>query len=454
MELLFKHQTSKFLFVSGVRRVSDPEFNRYSIGTILTCHNIELLKYESEKIGKRLRYGLGWNDIPYEALWAVAEPIYKTSLREHDRGASAPEQVVAARGSNQEGSQKNSLRDRIAGATSKMSRAATQLMRRAIDRNSIPSEDATGLFSDRIHDRHNQSRSAGAVGQIEKLLKRCAFGDISTNMALFGVLVYAPSEMNARLALDLAIDEASGLRRLRLTKLKELWEETPRVYSLVKSVTQAYSSSISSSGESDAIVKIAAAYDEVSKLSEHGSVALYSLGRSDLLDKSTDEVVEYMRDEGLLKRNKSALEIGCGSGRFLVAMAPDLLSFVGIDISENMRKIAAYRCRNIANVDVIAGDGKTYGTLPRNRFDLIVAVDSFPYIMEAGTEIAIANIKEVRRVLRPGGRFLMFNFSYRGNDLDRHDVTKIASKFGFDVLRCGECLFHYWNGAIFDLKKH
>jgi len=196
------------------------------------------------------------------------------------------------------------------------------------------------------------------------------------------------------------------------------------VYSLVKSVTQAYSSSISSSGESDAIVKIAAAYDEVSKLSEHGSVALYSLGRSDLLDKSTDEVVEYMRDEGLLKRNKS------------------------------VRKIAAYRCRNIANVDVIAGDGKTYGTLPRNRFDLIVAVDSFPYIMEAGTEIAIANIKEVRRVLRPGGRFLMFNFSYRGNDLDRHDVTKIASKFGFDVLRCGECLFHYWNGAIFDLKKH
>jgi hypothetical protein len=73
--------------------------------------------------------------------------------------------------------------------------------------------------------------------------------------------------VNARLALDLAIDEASGLRRLRLTKLKELWEETPRVYSLVKSVTQAYSSSISSSGESDAIVKIAAAYDEVSKLS-------------------------------------------------------------------------------------------------------------------------------------------------------------------------------------------
>jgi ubiquinone/menaquinone biosynthesis C-methylase UbiE len=455
MELLFKHQTSTFLFVNGVQRVSDPDFNRYSIGTILTYHNIDMFIREAEKLGKRLRYGFGWKDPPDKALWTVAEPIYKvSSIGEHDCEASSQEKVVTARESNQEGSQTNSLGDRIAGATDKMSRVAAQLIGRAFGRNSVPSEDATGLFSDRIHDRHNQSGSVGAVDQIQSLLERCAFGDISTNMALFIILLYAPSEVNAIETLNLAIDEASGLRRLRLTKLKELWEETPNAFSLVKSVTRAYSSGLSSNGASDAIVRMAAAYDEVSKLSEHGSVALYSLGRDDLLDKATNEVVDYIRDEGLLKKNNTALEIGCGSGRFLVAMAPDLQSIVGIDISENMRKIAANRCRNIANVDVIASDGRTFGNLPRNRFDLIVAVDSFPYIIEAGTEIAIQNIKEIRRVLRPGGRFLMFNFSYRGNDLDRRDVTKIANKFGFDVLRCGECLFHYWNGAIFDLKKH
>ena len=272
-------------------------------------------------------------------------------------------------------------------------------------------------------------------------------------MALFNLLPHAPSELTAIQALNLAIHDATGLRRLRLMRLKELWEETPNASSVLRSVVQAYSSGASSSGPSDVIRRMSAAYDDLSKISENGSVALYSFGRTDLLNKATNEVVDYIRDESLLGKNTSALEIGCGSGRFLVALAPELLSIVGIDISKNMVKIAAERCRSIANVDVIASDGRTFGTPLRNRFDLILAVDSFPYIIEAGIEIAIANIKEVRRVLRPGGRFLLFNFSYRGNDLDRRDVTRIADKFGFDVLRCGERLLHYWDGAIFDLKR-
>ena len=63
---------------------------------------------------------------------------------------------------------------------------------------------------------------------------------------------------------------------------------------------------------------------------------------------ATAEVVDYIRDECLLGNCKSALEIGCGSGRFLAAMAPELLAITGIDISRNMLNYAADRCKNIS----------------------------------------------------------------------------------------------------------
>lgn len=195
-------------------------------------------------------------------------------------------------------------------------------------------------------------------------------------------------------------------------------------------------------------------FDEISKLSDLGSVALYSLGRNDLLEKATNEIVDYMRKEELLGNGKSALEIGCGTGRFLAAMAPELLSVTGIDISENMLKAAADRCRNIANVDLVLGDGKVFGSLSREQFDLIVAIDSFPFLFEAGEEIIIENIKEIKRVLRVGGRLLICDFSYRPNDgSDSRDIVKIAHDYGFEILRSGYRPFHYWDGAIFDLKS-
>ena len=147
MELLFKHQTSKVLFVNCVNRVSDPDLVRYSIETILTYHNMQMLMHEFENIGKRLRYSFGRNDTPGKARWAVTEPIYKISnLPERRSETSSEEQVATARYSNQERSRTNSLGDRIAGATGQMSRVAAQLIGRAFGRNEDPSEDETSFF--------------------------------------------------------------------------------------------------------------------------------------------------------------------------------------------------------------------------------------------------------------------------------------------------------------------
>ena len=290
---------------------------------------------------------------------------------------------------------------------------------------------------------------------LRHLLNECASGNMSSNVALFHMFSHASTPETAKQALDLAISEASGIKRLRLLGAKELWEETPNAFVLVKSVIQVYSTAVSSTDAGSRLSRIRTAYDEISQLSALGSVALYSLGRNDLLEKTTNEVVDYMRKEELLGNGKSALEIGCGTGRFLAAMAPELLSITGIDISENMLKAAADRCRTIANVDLIHGDGRVFGSLPREQFDLIVAIDSFPYLFEAGEEILIGNIKEIKRVLRVGGRLLICNFSYRSSDGgdDRRDIARIADEYGFEILRAGYRPFHYWDGVIFDLKS-
>ena len=356
----------------------------------------------------------------------------------------------------------SSIGDQLAGAVSNMRWATNALIRHVIGRNSIsaksvkaPVQDSETIFEGAEIRNCDSCVPTSAEGDyLRHILSECALGNMSSNMALFHVFCHASTSETARQAMDLAINEAAGIKRLHLLGAKELWEETPNAFALVKSVIQVYSTTVSSPDGGSSISRIRTAYDEISKLSDLGSVALYSLGRNDLLEKATNEVVDYMRSEGLLGKGKSALEIGCGTGRFLAAMAPELLSVTGIDISENMLKAAADRCRNIANVDLIHGDGKVFGSVPREQFDLIVAIDSFPYLFDAGEEILIGNIKEIKRVLHTGGRLLICNFSYRSNDAsDSRDIVRIADEYGFEILRAGYRPFHYWDGVIFDLKN-
>jgi Mig-14 len=77
MELLYAHETPRWLFVNGVKRVSDPEFWSYSVGSILTFRNLEQLENEARVRNKKLRHCFGWNDTSYKAQWAVPEPAYR-----------------------------------------------------------------------------------------------------------------------------------------------------------------------------------------------------------------------------------------------------------------------------------------------------------------------------------------------------------------------------------------
>lgn len=184
------------------------------------------------------------------------------------------------------------------------------------------------------------------------------------------------------------------------------------------------------------------------------SVALYSFGNPELLDAATREVVDHMRGQGLLGSDKSALEIGCGIGRFQAALAPEVGEAHGIDVSPKMVEEARRRCAGFGNVVLSECPGADLRQYPDARFDLLFAVDSFPYLFQSGMTLVETHFLEAARVLRPGGDFLLFNFSYRDDlERDREDVARLALQSGFTLVGPGEKPFALWDGAVFRLLK-
>ena len=61
---------------------------------------------------------------------------------------------------------------------------------------------------------------------------------------------------------------------------------------------------------------------------------------------------------------------------------------------------------------------------------------------------------EVARVLKPGGDFVIFNFSYWNDDeADISAVHRLATKYSFDELTVGERPLALWDGLAFHLRK-
>lgn len=280
-------------------------------------------------------------------------------------------------------------------------------------------------------------------------LRECSVGAMSANMALMHLCLETPDRHVARHILDDAIARERGAGRDRLLEVRSLWRETPNAYELIQAIVQT-----EAADGGDGIARCAAGFDAAAKVSPIAGVALYSLGREDLLQQATAEVVDDLESQGLLEHDRCALEIGCGSGRFLAALAPKLLYVIGVDVSANMLGHALRRCASYRNVELMQGDGRRFPSLSRASFDLALAIDSFPYLVAAGEDVARSNLMEARRVLRPNGRLLIINYSYRGDDdRDRRDILRLAREIGFAVRRCGVRPFRLWDGAVFDLER-
>ena len=100
-----------------------------------------------------------------------------------------------------------------------------------------------------------------------------------------------------------------------------------------------------------------------------------------------------------LNKTKRVLEIGCGTGRIAVKVAPFVKSFCGIDISPMTIEIAKEHLP-FANTKLICADFLTYEI--SDSFDLIYSSLTFMHIKNKKRAI-----EAVDKALLPGGRFVL-----------------------------------------------
>lgn len=186
--------------------------------------------------------------------------------------------------------------------------------------------------------------------------------------------------------------------------------------------------------------------------SEEASVALYSLGNPELLGRATAEIVDQLRAWGTVSQETLLLDLGCGIGRMLTALAPEIKGATGIDVSSRMVDAAKRRCAGYTNITVSKADGRGLTEFKNASFDVVLAVDSFPYIRQSGYELAERFFAESARVLKPGGELIILNYSYSDDDeTDRREVGVLATEHDFEIRVAGERPFVLWDGLAFRL---
>jgi predicted RNA methylase len=195
-------------------------------------------------------------------------------------------------------------------------------------------------------------------------------------------------------------------------------------------------------------------FDRVVTLNEVASVAAYCLGDTAILDACTRETLELLERWKVLGEDRSALDLGCGIGRFSAVLAPRLNRIHGIDISSKMIAAARRRCAHLPNVRFSRTSGYDLFRFKDASFDLVLAADSFPYIFQGGPDLVSIHFLEIARVLKPGGDFVLFNFSYRASrQADRRDVQHLCRTFGLDLGVSGSRPFRLWDAEAYHIRR-
>jgi MPBQ/MSBQ methyltransferase len=137
-----------------------------------------------------------------------------------------------------------------------------------------------------------------------------------------------------------------------------------------------------------------------------------------------------------LQKGTIALELGCGDGKTLLALAKHDCELVGIDISPAALKIArSALARDNQSAQLLQGD-VTALPFEDESFDAVVAYHVLDHVYQEDREVAA---EEIARVLSPGGTLFFRGFSRE--DLRSKKGEKVEEA---TVLRGNGILYHYF----------
>jgi len=297
---------------------------------------------------------------------------------------------------------------------------------------------------------------------LRRLLVQCLAGELSPQVALMRMVCETESVTLVRAAVDEVTERAAtssrasdSLVRDRVDDLTELFVENEagceRIAEMLRS---SMDSSAPAPTVEEGITVCERLFDWSVRQSEEASVAPYSLGNPEILEQATGEIVAQLERWGMVAPDRVVLQIGCGIGRFEIALAPRVREAHGIDVSAEMIKVAERRCEALPNVFLTKTSGQDLAVFGDAMFDLVYAVDSFPYLVQSGPALVERHFAEARRVLKPGGDFVILNYSYSGDAAaDSTAVRQLAAASGFEVVQDAVRPFQLWDGVGWWLRR-
>lgn len=116
--------------------------------------------------------------------------------------------------------------------------------------------------------------------------------------------------------------------------------------------------------------------------------------------------------------NERLLDVGCGNGRWLLRVAPQVACSVGLDLSEGM--LTATRVRS-AKPALIRGDALTL-PFTDDSFDVVLAMHMLYHVVDPGLAV-----HELHRVLCSGGTVLVTTNSAEMTSIDALSREAVAT---------------------------
>ncbi len=108
-----------------------------------------------------------------------------------------------------------------------------------------------------------------------------------------------------------------------------------------------------------------------------------------------------------LPPGEKILDLGCGNGRYFEYLKNKKVNYFGIDVSDNLIKIAKNKYPG-ANFQVADALNLPF---PDGFFDKVVGVAVFHHI--PSVELRVSFLKEAKRILKPGGIIILTVWNFR-----------------------------------------
>jgi len=124
-------------------------------------------------------------------------------------------------------------------------------------------------------------------------------------------------------------------------------------------------------------------------------------GEEEFLASGADVVRNLERELKRLAGRDAALEIGCGPGRLLLPMSRHFSEIHGVDVSDEMIRLARERLHCAPNACVHHNSGSDLAAFPDERFDFVYSYAVFQHI--PSREVVFQYLREARRVMKTGG---------------------------------------------------